>query len=76
MHYTIRCFACHAVDGKMVGVDEVKKLASLPTREELLAQFVGAMQSPMAGFVGVLDSLMYQFVGSLEALRTQREDAS
>lgn len=64
------------VDGKAVGETEIKKLASLPTRDVLLAQLGAAMQSPMAGFVGVLDGLLYQFVGSLEALRTQREDAS
>ena len=64
------------VDGKPVGVAEITKLASLPTREVLLAQLGAAFQSPMAGFVGALDSLLYQFVGSLEALRDQREHAS
>ena len=64
------------VDGKTVGVDEVKKLASLPSREELLSQLGAAMQSLMAGFVSALDSLLYQFVGSLEALRAEREEAS
>jgi large subunit ribosomal protein L10 len=64
------------IDGKTVGADEVKKLASLPSREELLAQLAGAMQAPMAGFVSAMDSLLYQFVGSLEALRSKGEDAS
>lgn len=64
------------VDGKPVGEGEIKKLASLPTRDVLLAQLGAAFQSPMAGFVGVLDSLLYQFVGSLEALRAQRDNAS
>lgn len=64
------------VDGKQVGVAEIKKLASLPTRDVLLAQLGAALQSPMAGFVGALDGLLYQFVGSLEALRAQRDNAS
>jgi len=64
------------VDGKAVGEREIKKLASLPPRDVLLAQLGAAFQSPLAGFVGALDSLLYQFVGSLEALRAERENAS
>jgi large subunit ribosomal protein L10 len=60
------------VDGKTVTPDLVKRLASLPTKHELLAQLGGALQAPMAGFVGVLNSLLMNVVGALEALRNQR----
>jgi len=60
------------VEGRAVTPDQVKRLASLPTRKELLAQLGGALQAPMAGFVGALNGLLMSMVGALEALRTKR----
>jgi large subunit ribosomal protein L10 len=60
------------VDGKAVTPDLVKRLASLPTKHELLAQLGGALQAPMAGFVGALNGLLMNMVGALEALRAKR----
>jgi large subunit ribosomal protein L10 len=64
------------VDGKPVTPDQVKRLASLPSREQLLGQLAGALQAPMAQFAGAMNGLMYQVVGALEALRSQRSAAS
>ncbi len=63
------------VDGQRVDAADVKRLASLPSRDELLGQLAGLMQAPMQGFVGALDGLLYQMVGVLEALREQRATA-
>jgi large subunit ribosomal protein L10 len=60
------------VDGKAVSADQVKRLASLPSKQELLAQLGGAFQAPMAGFLGAMQGLLQMTVGALEALRTQR----
>ncbi len=60
------------VDGKTVTPDLVKRLASLPSKHELLAQLGGALQAPMAGFVGALNGLLINMVGALEALRNKR----
>jgi len=60
------------VDGKAVTPEQVKRLASLPTRNELLAQLGGALQAPMAGCLGALQGLLVNMVGALEALRDQR----
>jgi len=70
-----------AVKGGMlegVSIDEaqVKKLASMPSREQMLAELGAGLQSPMAAFVGALNGLLYMMVGALEALRTQKEGAS
>jgi large subunit ribosomal protein L10 len=64
------------VDGKPVTPDQVKRLASLPSREQLLGQLAGALQAPLAQFAGAMNGLMYQVVGALEALRSQRSAAS
>jgi large subunit ribosomal protein L10 len=60
------------VDGKAVTPEQVKRLASLPTRHELLAQLGGALQAPMASLAGALNGLLLNMVGALEALRNQR----
>ncbi len=60
------------LDGQRVTGGDVKRLASLPSRDEMLGQLAGLMQSPLQEFVGALDGLMYQMVGVLEALREQR----
>ncbi len=63
------------LDGAAIGGEQVQKLATLPSREQLLSQLAGGMQSPLAAFAGALNGLLYMFVGALDALRTQRESA-
>jgi large subunit ribosomal protein L10 len=60
------------VDGKAVTPEQVKRLATLPSRVELLAQLGGALQAPLANFVGALNGLLLMMVGALEALKTKR----
>jgi large subunit ribosomal protein L10 len=63
------------VDGKAVTPEQVKRLAKLPSRPELLAQLGGAFQAPMANFVGALNGLLLNWVGALEALKNKRAGA-
>ena len=63
------------LEGKALDVAQVKKLASMPSREQMLAELGAGLQSPMAAFVGALNGLLYMFAGALEALRMQRESA-
>ena len=63
-------------EGKQIGVAQVTKLASMPSREQMLAELGAGLQSPMAAFVGALNGVLYMFAGALEALRVQKEGAS
>jgi large subunit ribosomal protein L10 len=60
------------VDGKPVSQAQVKSLAALPSKTQLLAYLGGALQAPMAGFLGMLNGLLYSMVGALEALKDKR----
>lgn len=64
------------VEGKRLSPDEVKRLAALPSKEQLLAQLGGAFQAPLSGFLGAMNGLLSQWIGALEALRSQRADAT
>ncbi|OLE15633.1 MAG: 50S ribosomal protein L10 [Gemmatimonas sp. 13_1_20CM_3_60_15] len=63
------------LSGKRIDNAQLKRLASLPSREQMLADLGAGMQSPMAAFVGALNGLFYMFAGALDALKTQREGA-
>ncbi|HLX52720.1 MAG TPA: 50S ribosomal protein L10, partial [Aquella sp.] len=47
-------------DEKLLNVAEVKKLASIPSRNELLAQCMGVMQQIPASFVRVVAAIRDQ----------------
>ena len=63
------------LEGKSIDPAQVKQLASLPSREQMLADLGAGLQSPMAAFVGALNGLLYMFAGALDALKSQREGA-
>ena len=63
------------LEGKAIDTAQVKQLASLPSREQMLADLGAGLQSPMAAFVGALSGLLSMFAGALDALKTQREGA-
>lgn len=42
---------------EIMTMDQIKSLAETPSREVLLARFIGSLQSSIAGFVRVLDAI-------------------
>lgn len=58
---------------QVLGAEEVKALADLPSREELLAQVVGTMAGPIRGLVTVLSGPSRGFVTCLSQIRDQKE---
>ena len=43
------------VEGKEASLEDIKAIASLPSREVLLAKLVGSLNSPITGLVRVLN---------------------
>jgi large subunit ribosomal protein L10 len=62
-------------EGKAIDKAQVTKLASMPSREQMLSELGASMQAPMAMFAGAMNSLLQNFAGAVEALRGQREAA-
>ena len=56
------------------GADEVKRLVDLPTREQLLAQLLGAVQGPATNLVGVLQAPLREIITVLYARSEQAEE--
>lgn len=61
------------VDGKVIGVEEVKALASLPSKEVLIAQVLGTLNAPISGFANVLQGTIRQAVYALNAVKEKKE---
>ena len=64
-----------AMPNSVISAKEVKALASMPSREQLIAQLLGTMQAPVAQFVRTLNEVPSRLVRTLAALRDQREKA-
>ena len=45
------------VEGNYYGTDEIKQLANIPSREELLSKLLGSIQSPIANFARVVQQI-------------------
>lgn len=62
-----------AVEGKRVSQADLEALATLPSREQLLAMLAGTMQAPIRTFVQLLNEIPSKFVRTLAAVRDAKE---
>jgi large subunit ribosomal protein L10 len=61
------------VDGKIIGIDEIKSLANLPSKEVLIAQTLAGLNGPIAGFANVLQGTIRNLVYALNAVKEKQE---
>ena len=61
--------------GTSIDAAQVKRLAAMPSREQMLAELGAGLQSPLSAMLGAMNALLTNFAGALEALKTQREGA-
>ena len=62
-----------AMPNSLMSAKDIKALALLPSRDELLARLMGTMQAPVAKLVRTMNEVPSKFVRTLAALRDQRE---
>jgi large subunit ribosomal protein L10 len=58
-----------AMPGQMMSAKEISALASLPSREELIARLLGTMQGPIVKLVRTMNEVPGKFVRTLAAVR-------
>jgi len=61
------------LEGKSVNASEIKQIASLPSREVLIAQVLGAMNGVVSNFVGVLRERVRSIVTVVNAIKEKKE---
>jgi large subunit ribosomal protein L10 len=65
-----------SMSGSLLSDGDIKALAQLPSREELLAKLMGTMQAPVAKFVQTLNEVPTKFARGLAAVRDAKQDAA
>ena len=60
------------VDGMVIDVEGVKQLATLPSKEELIAKVLGSLQAPASGAANVLNGTLSGLARALAAVRDQK----
>jgi large subunit ribosomal protein L10 len=61
------------MDSTVLTAEQVRRLALLPPKEELVARLIGQMQAPMAGLVNTLNGILRGFVIVLQRRVEQLE---
>jgi large subunit ribosomal protein L10 len=64
-----------AMANYVMSAKDVASLATMPSREELLATLLGTMQAPVAQFVRTLNEVPSRFVRTLAAVRDAKGSA-
>lgn len=59
-------------ENKFITVEEVEKMALIPSKEELLAKLLGSIKAPISGIVGVMSGVMRNFVGAIQAIKESK----
>jgi large subunit ribosomal protein L10 len=65
-----------SLGGQLLGPKDIEKVASLPTREQALAQLMGLMKAPISKFVRTLAEPQAKLVRTIAAIRDQKQAAA
>lgn len=61
------------VEGKFIDIEGVQSIASLPSKEELVAKAIGALAGPMYGIVNVLNANIRGLAVALNAIAEKKQ---
>lgn len=67
-------FKAGLVEGRAVPAAQIKEIAQLPSREQLISKLLFLLQSPITRFVRVLNAIPQQLVIVLDEVRKQKEE--
>lgn len=62
------------MEGKILSIDEMNELSSLPSRDQLLAKFMMMIWSPLQSFHGAISSPLSSFARAMSAYADQMPD--
>lgn len=62
------------IDSTFYGGDQIEALASMPTKEEIMAGIVGSIAAPASGIVGAINAVMRDLVSVVDQI--SKKDAA
>ncbi len=54
------------IEGEVYEGDQLKKIASMPSRNDLIASIIGSLNSPISGIVGSINAVMRDLASVIE----------
>lgn len=63
-----------ALQGKVIGPDDVRSLAELPSREVMLGRVAATMAAPISGLARALAGTIRNLAYAIDAVRRQKEE--
>jgi large subunit ribosomal protein L10 len=61
------------LDNQLLSVDDYKRIAQLPPRNEVLAMVLGAVNGPIVNFIMTIDGVTRNFIGLVDALAESKK---
>lgn len=65
-----------AVGGKLMGADQIDRLASLPTRHQALGMLAAVIQAPIVKLARTFNEIPSKITRAVAAVRDQKKDAA
>jgi large subunit ribosomal protein L10 len=62
------------IDGRVMNPSEVRQIADLPSREVLIAQLLGTLQTPIGQLASAMQAPLRELLGLLEAYKNKQEE--
>ncbi len=59
--------------GRVINAEDIKKLAALPSKEELLSRMLGGLNAPVTGLVMVMSGMIRKLLYALNEIKTKKE---
>ncbi|MBI4041168.1 MAG: 50S ribosomal protein L10 [Deltaproteobacteria bacterium] len=66
-------FKSGILEAKKISAQDIKKIATLPAREELLSKCVGTLAAPIQSLLGVLSAVPRDFIFTLNAVYQKKQ---
>lgn len=63
------------LDSKIISKSQVEYLATLPSKDIMLAKVAGALQSPISAYVNILNQLILRFLWTLKKIEEKKNES-
>jgi large subunit ribosomal protein L10 len=64
------------MEGRLLDENYLKRIATLPPREVIIAQILSGLNAPLSNFIGTIQGMLRNFVGVIEAIKEAKSKAA
>ncbi|MGE3800358.1 MAG: 50S ribosomal protein L10 [Candidatus Kapaibacterium sp.] len=64
------------IEGTIYNGDQLKQVAAMPSRQDIMASILGSLQAPVSGIVGSINAVMRDLASMIEEVAKKQAEAS